>query len=360
MAALIFFVLSEFTFPKSDNYFATLATMTRLSQFLISPDDLEQKSKIGRGGFGTVYMGEYKPTGATVVIKYLIPSPDAAAATTLIRELEILATLKHPATLSLTGFCLKQTEGASVPNQGIIVMPFMERGGLDNVCNNKIDYPEWTPTRQSQCVFGIVAGMAYLHSHGILHRDLKPENVVLDGNFNPHIADYGLSRHINTEMTRVGTLEYTAPEVFWQAHEHMRARYSGAVDVYSFGVLLVTLFDSTPYGSVIGDWEEFARQVHDGLRPSRPKAMPDFYWQLANQCWDPSPHKRPTFAQLVTFLQSNREKYAFRGTDMNQLIRYEKRVLEGVELVDRTYFTFDVMKFIERFNVEEEDFADID
>ena len=79
-------------------------------------------------------------------------------------------------------------------------------------------------------------------------------------------------------------------------------------------------------------------RVGNGARLARLKDVnPKFYWDLITCSWAQNPKERPTFPQIVDELQKNRTSYAFPGTDLGALEGYERRILEGVELVDRTF-----------------------
>lgn len=59
----------------------------------------------------------------------------------------------------------------------------------------------------------------FLHSLGIMHRDIKPENILLDGNFNVKICDFGASRREEDPYDVediFGTVEYMPPEIAYQ------------------------------------------------------------------------------------------------------------------------------------------------
>jgi serine/threonine protein kinase len=75
-------------------------------------------------------------------------------------------------------------------------------------------------------------GINYLHSLQpcIVHRDLKPSNLLVDENWNVKVADFGLARikQDNVTMTRCGTPCWTAPEII------RGERYSEKVDVYRY------------------------------------------------------------------------------------------------------------------------------
>lgn len=65
---------------------------------------------------------------------------------------------------------------------------------------------DW-PTRLKICI-GIARGLAFLHEESrfkVVHRDIKGSNVLLDGNLNPKISDFGLARLNEDEKTHIST-----------------------------------------------------------------------------------------------------------------------------------------------------------
>uniref|UniRef100_A0A7C8ZQ94 non-specific serine/threonine protein kinase n=2 Tax=Opuntia streptacantha TaxID=393608 RepID=A0A7C8ZQ94_OPUST len=120
----------------------------------------------------------------------------------------------------------------------------MENGSLDYWLHENPDGPsqlDW-PTRL-RIAFGAGSGLAYMHQicePHIVHRDIKTSNILLDENFEAHVADFGLSRlilpyrtHVTTDL--VGTLGYIPPEYGQSWVATLRG------DVYSFGVVMLEL-----------------------------------------------------------------------------------------------------------------------
>lgn len=86
-------------------------------------------------------------------------------------------------------------------------------------------------------IVAVCNGLAHAHENGILHRDIKPSNILLDGNANPKIGDFGLARALEREIQDgeqiYGTPGYTAPEVLEPPYT-----FDQRADIFSVGVML--------------------------------------------------------------------------------------------------------------------------
>ncbi|PON50258.1 Serine/threonine protein kinase [Parasponia andersonii] len=202
---------------------------------LKSTNNFDQANIIGCGGFGLVYRATL-PDGKKVAIKRL--SGDCGQMEREFRaEVETLSRAQHPNLVLLQGYCMFKSDR-------LLIYSYMENSSLDYWLHERVDGPAFLKWEtRLQIARGAARGLAYLHQScepHILHRDIKSSNILLDENFEAHLADFGLARlilpydtHVTTDL--VGTLGYIPPE-YGQASV---ATYKG--DVYSFGVVLLEL-----------------------------------------------------------------------------------------------------------------------
>ncbi|KAI3474653.1 hypothetical protein Pfo_029838 [Paulownia fortunei] len=159
-----------------------------------------------------------------------------------ISEIAALSDIKHENLVTLKGCCI---DGA----QRLLVYEYMENNSLSHTFLGAVQNRlKFTWTLRKHVSLGIARGLSYLHEEvnpHIVHRDIKASNILLDQNFTPKLADFGLAKlfrdnisHISTRVA--GTLGYLSPEY---AHSGHLTRKS---DVYSFGVLLLEIVSGRP------------------------------------------------------------------------------------------------------------------
>ncbi|KAG8386956.1 hypothetical protein BUALT_Bualt03G0202600 [Buddleja alternifolia] len=189
--------------------------------------------KLGGGGFGSVFKG-ILPDSTVIAVKKLesINQGEKQFRT----EVSTIGTIQHVNLVRLRGFC---SEGS----KKLLVYDHMENGSLDSHLF-KAKEPkvlEWQ--KRYQIALGIARGLQYLHEKCrdcIIHCDIKPENILLDSEFCPKVADFGLAKLVGRDFSRVlttmrGTRGYLAPE--WISGVAITAK----ADVYSYGMVLFEL-----------------------------------------------------------------------------------------------------------------------
>ncbi|KAG6419535.1 hypothetical protein SASPL_121757 [Salvia splendens] len=189
--------------------------------------------KLGGGGFGSVFKGTL-PDSTVIAAKKLesITQGEKQFRT----EVSTIGTIQHVNLVRLRGFC---SEGS----KKLLVYDYMENGSLDShlFYANETKFLDWE-TRY-QIALGIARGLSYLHEKCrdcIIHCDIKPENILLDPEFCPKVADFGLAKLMGRDFSRVlttmrGTRGYLAPE--WISGVAITAK----ADVYSYGMMLFEL-----------------------------------------------------------------------------------------------------------------------
>lgn len=286
-----------------------------INAILKSTNNFDQANIIGCGGFGLVYKATL-PDGRKVAIKRLsgeIGQIDREFQA----EVEALSRAQHRHLVLLQGYC-------RLENDRLLIYSYMENGSLDYWLHEKLEGSsslDWnTRLRIAQ---GAAKGLAYLHlscQPHILHRDIKSSNILLDENFEAHLADFGLARlvlrpydtHVTTDL--VGTLGYIPPE-YGQASI---ATFKG--DIYSFGVVLLELLTSRrpvdickPRGCrnlvswvLVMKKENREAEVFDPFISDNKSQYRQLMQMLdiACLCLNESPKLRPPIQQLVIWLDS--------------------------------------------------------
>ncbi|KAM8751812.1 interleukin-1 receptor-associated kinase 4 isoform 2-T3 [Acanthopagrus schlegelii] len=197
-------------------------------------------SRLGEGGFGTVYKGLLN--NRPVAVKKLTPMDDVSPDELRVQfdqEIQTLKVLKHENLVDMVGF---SCDG----QHPCLVYPLMVNGSLLDrlACLQGSPPLSW----RQRCLIseGTARGLEYLHSNHHVHRDVKSANILLDETFVAKVSDFGLTRASSkrtstTMMTEriMGTRAYMAPEA-------LRGEITPKSDVFSFGVVLLEILSGLP------------------------------------------------------------------------------------------------------------------
>jgi serine/threonine protein kinase/tetratricopeptide (TPR) repeat protein len=196
-------------------------------------------SILGRGGAGTVYLGERADHqySAKVAVKIVDPATlNGSLGARFRAERQILASLNHPNIARLLD------AGETESGAPYLIMEYVGGEPLDKYCDNK----QLSVEARLRLFEQICAAVQYAHQNLIVHRDLKPANIMVTPDGTPKLLDFGIAKLLDLgegaqvmDMTRLNdrllTPEYASPE------QILGGNITTSSDVYSLGVILYQL-----------------------------------------------------------------------------------------------------------------------
>ncbi|XP_062200541.1 brassinosteroid LRR receptor kinase BRL2-like [Phragmites australis] len=282
------------------------------TQLIEATNGFSAGSLIGSGGFGEVFKATLKD-GSCVAIKKLIHL-SYQGDREFTAEMETLGKIKHKNLVPLLGYC-------KIGEERLLVYEYMSHGSLEDALHGRALRLPWE--RRKRVARGAAKGLCFLHHNcipHIIHRDMKSSNVLLDGDMEARVADFGMARLISaldthlSVSTLAGTPGYVPPEYY----QSFRCTAKG--DVYSLGVVLLELLtgrrptDKEDFGdtNLVG-WVKMkvrdgaGKEVVDpelvvGAADGVEREMAKFL-ELALQCVDDFPSKRPNMLQVVAMVR---------------------------------------------------------
>lgn len=198
---------------------------------------------IGKGSYGRVYIGINLTTGDFLAVKQVEVNQKAAGTdkdkmkemvAALDQEIDTMQHLEHPNIVQYLG-CERKEYSISI---------FLEyiSGGSVGSCLRK--HGKFEESLVSSLTRQTLAGLAYLHTEGVLHRDLKADNILLDIDGTCKISDFGISKKTDNIYGNDVTNNMQG-SVFWMAPEVIRSHgqgYSAKVDIWSLGCVVLEMF----------------------------------------------------------------------------------------------------------------------
>jgi outer membrane protein assembly factor BamB/tRNA A-37 threonylcarbamoyl transferase component Bud32 len=190
---------------------------------------------LGVGGMGSVYQARdmhFPAVQRHVAVKEMLnmatdPSLREMTLKNFEREANILAELNHPAIPKIYDYF-------SNKDRAYLVMEYINGRDLEAYVNSM---PDFLPTDLvMRWATDLCDVLNYLHTHqpeAIIFRDMKPSNIMVDGQGNVRLIDFGIAKtfQMNQKGTMIGTEGYSPPEQY-------RGEASPAGDIYALGATL--------------------------------------------------------------------------------------------------------------------------
>ncbi|KAL8246794.1 hypothetical protein R6Q59_008010 [Mikania micrantha] len=286
----------------------------------VATNNFSEEYLIGKGGFGEVFKAVVDGGNIVAVkkLKQLYHHVGFRAKKEFENEVNLISNIRHRNLILQLGWCI---DGPEL----LLVLEYMPQGSLDKfLWGEKKGTLNWK--QRSEIIFGIARGLVHLHGEfyvKIIHRDIKSSNILLDSDFQPKIADFGLARFLPEDQTHVstrfaGTMGYTAPEYATRGH------LSEKVDTYSFGIVSLEVIsgrscsdvnDSGPRTEYLLDhaWELYEKGIPIKLIDEA--IDPNEYQEegvkkiieIALMCTQSPASLRPTMSEVYIMLSSEPE-----------------------------------------------------
>ncbi|XP_042437968.1 cysteine-rich receptor-like protein kinase 2 [Zingiber officinale] len=276
-------------------------------------NNFSEKNKVGEGGFGGVYQGHLK-NGTTVAVKRLAIAQTSRARAEFQSEVKLISNIHHRNLVRLLGYSSKH-------ENFLLVYEYMANNSLDKfIFGDKRGFLNWG--QRFGIIVGMARGLSYLHQEfhiRIIHRDIKCSNILLDDDFQPRVADFGLARLLPEDKTHLstvfaGTFGYTAPEYA------IHGQLSEKVDTYGYGIVVLEIISGRqcndlklePATQYIRDWawklyeqDRLLEMVDETMDPNdySPEEVKRII-KIALLCTQFTVAARPTMSETVVLLLS--------------------------------------------------------
>ncbi|XAR66121.1 Non-specific serine/threonine protein kinase [Bertholletia excelsa] len=283
---------------------------------------------VGMGSTGTVYKAEM-PGGEIIAVKKLWGKQKETVRRRrgVLAEVEVLGNVRHRNIVRLLGCC---SNGECT----MLLYEYMPNGSLDDLLHGKNKgenlVADWL-TRY-KIALGVAQGICYLHHDCdpvIVHRDLKPSNILLDGEMEARVADFGVAKLIQSDESMsviAGSYGYIAPEYAYTLQVDEKS------DIYSYGVVLMEILTGKRSvdaefgdGNSIVDWVRTKIKTREGVVAVLDKnagaacsAVRDemvLVLRVALLCTSRNPAERPSMRDVVSMLLEAKPTRKLPGAD---------------------------------------------
>ncbi|TYI33200.1 hypothetical protein ES332_A04G116300v1 [Gossypium tomentosum] len=284
----------------------------KFKDLYVATKGFKDKELLGSGGFGKVYRGVLPTSKLEVAVKR-VSHESRQGMKEFIAEIVSIGRLRHRNLVQLLGYCRRKDEL-------LLVYDYMPNGSLDKYLYGQ---PKLTLNwrQRFRVIKGVASGLFYLHEEWeqvVIHRDVKASNVLLDGELNGRLGDFGLARlydhGIEPQTTHImGTLGYLAPE-------HTRTgRATPCTDVFAFGAFVLEvacgrrpILQSPTDNVILVDWVYSCWCKGDILEAKDPYLGSDYaaeevelVLKLGLICSHSQPEARPTMRHVVQILEGD-------------------------------------------------------
>lgn len=251
--------------------------------------DVDYSARLGKGGFGEVYLATHKVRGEKVAIKQLQISKKNRMEYLLIEtDLHARVSQHRNVVRFVDAFLLREEK------QFWVVMEFIDGAPLSEVKTLEA----FSEEHACWVVRNVLDALVYIHHTNRIHRDVKSANVLLSVTGEVKLTDFGLAAQLTEEMqyrkTMLGTADFMSPELL------RGEAYGCKVDVWALGMMMHEMLrGATPF-STCTDPQQVLSQIEAGGVPQlKRKKLSGLATKFVEECLRESPDARPDSATLL-------------------------------------------------------------
>ncbi|XP_043933126.1 tyrosine-protein kinase CSK [Protopterus annectens] len=275
----------------------TVAAVDEFSRsgWSLNMKDLKILQIIGKGEFGDVMLGEYR--GNKVAVKCIKHDATAQA---FVAEASVMTQLRHKNLVQLLGVIVEDKSGL------YIVTEYMGKGSLVDYLRSRGRSVLGGDCLLKFCL-DVCEAMEYLEANNFVHRDLAARNVLVSDDNIAKVSDFGLTKEASSvQDTGKLPVKWTSPEALREK------KFSTKSDVWSYGILLweIYSFGRVPYPRI--PLKDVVPRVEKGYKMESPDGCPAPVYEVMKRCWHLDPNQRPSFKQLLEYLQQIKKELYHR------------------------------------------------
>nr|XP_019921177.2 STE20-like serine/threonine-protein kinase isoform X1 [Crassostrea gigas] len=279
--------------------------------------------ELGDGAFGKVYKAQNKENSSLAALKQVeIKSEEDIEDFSV--EIDILAECRHENIVGLF-------EAFVFDGKLLMYIEFCEGGAIDSIM---VDLEKSLTENQIRYVCNkMCRGLEFLHSNKVIHRDLKAGNVLLTGEGDVKLADFGVSaKNTRTNQRRdsfIGTPYWMAPEVI-MCETLKDSPYDFKADIWSLGITLIEFAQIEPPNHDMHPMRVLIKiQKSDPPTLAKPSKWSKNFNQFISKCLVKNPDSRPTAVELLEhpFIAG----YDNKKEILNLIMESKAEVVETVE-----------------------------
>ncbi|KAG8388637.1 hypothetical protein BUALT_Bualt02G0146100 [Buddleja alternifolia] len=259
--------------------------------------------RLGFGSFGSVHVvvndDDSSPPLNGGDCGMAVKSAEISISKTLKKEAALLPQFKGcPHIIRCFGADESHENGSTIYN---VFLEYAPGGSLANLIKNSKIHGGLSENQIKTHVKSLLLGLIFIHSSGYIHRDIKPDNILLDGNGNAKIADFGLAKKYGIKRSDrnkkrkgfIGTILYMAPEIIREGI------YEPPVDIWALGCTVVEMITGKPLWDFPNpDPCAVIFKIGSGS-PEIPKGLSEEAEDFVRKCLIMDPEKRWTAEMLL-------------------------------------------------------------